>query len=107
MGIVDDIAYREQKVQEQRAAEELMKELIARLEGRKPDEVAAMAHLASVTNTAAIQALIELLLQKGIISQRDLSGALRYHYNKATDMLRHGRDQSIITPQAAPVAKPI
>jgi hypothetical protein len=71
----------------------------------QPSQVAAIAHVQSTMTNAAVQALIELFVHKGLLSESDFAAALRYHYDKKHDELVN-RDNQIITPTAAPIARP-
>lgn len=94
-----------QKSQEQIAAEKLSRALLERMGDFAPGQVAAIAHVQSTMTNAAVQAVIELMVHKGVISQGDFAAALQFHYNKKHDELVH-RDNQIITPTDAPIARP-
>lgn len=93
------------KSQEQIAAKQLTDELLKRLADKRAGEVASLAHVQSTLTNAAVQAVIEILVHKNVISAADFSAALRHHYNRQHDMLVH-RDDQIVVPQQAPIARP-
>lgn len=90
---------------EQLAADKLSRALLERMGEFEPGQVAAIAHVQSTLTNAAVQAVIELLVHKGVLSQGDFAAALQFNYNKKHDELVH-RDNQIVMPTAAPIARP-
>jgi hypothetical protein len=87
------------KPPEQRAADELTEALLARLADRKPHEVASLAHVQAILTKSAVQAVVDLLVSKGVFSDSEMAAALKYHYNRSNDQLvygANGADKSII-----------
>lgn len=91
---------------EQIAADQLSQALLDRLADKRTVEVAASACLQSTLTKAAVQAVIDILIHKNVISVNDLAGALKHNYNKTHDQLTHRDESTIIVPEAAPVARP-
>ncbi len=93
------------KSQEQIAAQQLTEELLRRLAEKSVVSVASLAHVQSTLTNAAVQAVIEILIHKNVISATEFSAVLRHNYEKQHDKLTH-RDDQIVLPQQAPIARP-
>lgn len=93
-----------EKTQEQRAAEELQRMLLQKLDGRKAIDIAVMAYSQAAMANAALQGLIELMVHKNMISPTELAAALSRGYFRAQAKIE-GSQSPIIMPDAA-VAKP-
>ena len=93
-----------QESQEARAADELQRTILSKLEGRKAIDIAVMAYVQAQMANAAVQGLIELLVHKNVIAAHELGPALRRAYNRANDKLTH-RESPIILPDPV-VTKP-
>lgn len=93
-----------EKTQEQRAAEELQRMLLQKLDGRKALDIAVLAYVQAAMANAALQGLIELLVHKNVISANELSAALSRGYFRAQAKIEAAQSP-IIMPDAA-VAKP-
>lgn len=89
-----------ERSQEQRAAEELMRTAHQQLDGKRAIEIAVAGSVQAAMTNAALQGLIELLVHKNVIAQHDLGPALRHAYNRANDKLLHGTStgSSLILP---------
>lgn len=83
--------------QEQKAADELQRTILAKLDGRKAIDIAVMAYVQAQMANAAVQGLIEILVHKNILAPHELAPALRRAYNRANDKLTH-RESPIILP---------
>lgn len=77
----------DERTQEQRAADELVRTFSNKLDGKKASEIAAMAAIQAQMANSALQGLIELLTHKNVIAAHELAPALRHAYNRATDKL--------------------
>lgn len=94
----------DERTQEQRASDELVRTLSNKLDGHKAIDIAAMAAVQSQTANAALQGLIELLVHKNVIAAHELAPALRHAYNRATDKLTN-RQSPIVLPDTV-LARP-
>jgi len=94
----------DERTQEKRAADELVRTVNNKLDGKRAAEIAAMAAVQSQLCNAAVQGLIELLVHKNVIAAHELAPALRHAYNRANDKLTNVQSP-IILPDTV-VARP-
>lgn len=94
------------KAQERLSARELQENLLRVLNSKPVDNVAVIAMLQATLVNAALQGLVELLVHKNMLTEREISIALRRGYDRSLAQL-HNRDTgTIIMPPAPIVAKP-
>ena len=91
------------KSPEARAADELTEAILKRLEDKRTSEVAALAQVQSVLTKSAVQAVIDLLVSRGVFSDTDMAAALKHHYNRSHDQLVYGAT----APNGGIIARPV
>lgn len=94
------------KAQEQLSARELQEQLLRTIEGKPLENLAAIATLQATFANAALQGLIEIVRHKNILTEREVSIALRRGYDRALAQLRDRDHGQIIMPPAPVVATP-
>lgn len=90
------------KKQDEIEAQRLCDVLARNIGTNTAQKVAGMAYLQAATAQCGVQALVDLLKHKGIISDTDLEAALASSYRKRRD---HAEDNSIIAAPA-PTVRP-
>lgn len=83
-------------------AEKLAKVLGAMVAQNTPGKVAGLAYLQATMAQCALQAIIDMLRHKGIVSESEISAALAAAYRNRR---AHAEHSSIIVP-AAPQVRP-